>query len=306
MEKIIVTHRSPDLDAITSVWLIRTFLPGWEEARVRFVSAGEKFKEAKGKDVIEVIGEEEVIHVDTGLTPLDHHQTDSNEISAASLTWDYIKTHNPAISSDLSKHKETKWKHREEAIRRMIRIVVDIDHFQEVFWTEAESDRNEFNLAAIIDGLKLQKPNQDKYYVEFVGKCLDSILHSFENKVWAEEEIKEKGIEFQTSFGKGLGVESLNDTVIKLGQKRGFVLVIRKDPRKGYVRIKTIPQKRGENLGKEVDLTNLYNVLKKKDPNATWFLHVSKKMLLNGSPKSGKMVASSLSLTDIIETIKNC
>ncbi|MBU2632757.1 hypothetical protein KKG52_03505 [Patescibacteria group bacterium] len=138
-------------------------------------------------------------------------------------------------------------------------------------------------------------------------ECLDAVLHSFENKVWAEEEIKEKGIEFDTKYGRALAVESLNDTVIKLGQKRGFKLVVRKDSRKGYVRIKATPAKKGEGaLAKEVDLTEIYEIFKEKDPKATWFLHVSKKMLLNGSPKSGKMVPSSLSLNDIIAIISNC
>ena len=41
--KIIVTHMRPDLDAVGSVWAIKRFLPGWEEAIVRFVPAGEWF-----------------------------------------------------------------------------------------------------------------------------------------------------------------------------------------------------------------------------------------------------------------------
>jgi hypothetical protein len=40
------------------------------------------------------------------------------------------------------------------------------------------------------------------------------------------------------------------------------------------------------------------------DPEARWFLHVSKKMLLNGSNKSTGAKASKLSLNDIIEVIK--
>jgi hypothetical protein len=40
------------------------------------------------------------------------------------------------------------------------------------------------------------------------------------------------------------------------------------------------------------------------DPQATWFLHVSKKMLLNGSPKNPKMKPTKLPLNDIIEVLK--
>ena len=43
--KIIVTHAAPDLDAVTSVWLIKRFLQGWNEAEVRFVPAGQRLNQ---------------------------------------------------------------------------------------------------------------------------------------------------------------------------------------------------------------------------------------------------------------------
>ena len=51
----------------------------------------------------------------------------------------------------------------------------------------------------------------------------------------------EKGKKFKTRFGRGIGFETINDTVIKLSQKMGYVIVVRKDPRKGYVRVKAKP-----------------------------------------------------------------
>jgi hypothetical protein len=54
----------------------------------------------------------------------------------------------------------------------------------------------------------------------------------------------------------------------------------------------------------EIDLTNTYEQLKKMDPDATWFLHVSKKMLLNGTPKNPKMKPTKLSLSAIISVLK--
>jgi hypothetical protein len=81
----------------------------------------------------------------------------------------------------------------------------------------------------------------------------------------------------------------------------GYVLVVRKDPRKKYVRIKTIPstpEKKG------IDLTLAYEELRMIDPDATWFLHVSKKMLLNGTPKNPKMRPTKLSLKEIIKVLE--
>ena len=182
----------------------------------------------------------------------------------------------------------------------MIGVIVDIDHFKEVFWKDAVADYHEFNLTSILDGLKFQFPNQDDYYVEFVSKGLDAVLHEFENRIWAEKEIRENGQKFTTQFGKGIGFETLNDTVIKLSQKMGYVIVLRKDPRKGYIRIKAVPV-----IGKiNIDLTPVYEKLKKLDPDATWFLHVGKKMLLNGSVKNPKMRPSKLGIKEIIKVLE--
>ncbi|MDZ4228003.1 MAG: hypothetical protein U1E54_02035, partial [Candidatus Levybacteria bacterium] len=278
--KIVVTHSSPDMDAITSVWLIKKFLPGWDNSIVKFVPAGErlvssiKYNVSSIKDTIEKNDEDEVIHVDTGLGPLDHHQTASDKVCGASLAWDYVRIKNPEF-----KVENDKIKSKIEAISRMIKVVVDIDHFKEVYRKDATADYHEFDSTSILDGLKFQFPNQDDYYVEFISKSLDAVLHELENRIWAEKEIAQNGQEFTTRFGKGIGFETINDTVIKLSQKMGYVIVVRKDPRKGYVRIKALPATDKINI----DLTPAYEKLKKLDPEATWYLHISCKMLLNGS-----------------------
>lgn len=326
--KIVVTHASPDLDAITSVWLIKKFLPGWNEAEVQFVPAGEKIRSSvlssqfsdssrsvdrstgkqtteelvaenrqqktDNRNPIEKIGENEVIHVDTGLGPLDHHQTPDENVSAASLTFDFIKR---TINNQQLTINEDKVK----AIERMVKVVVEIDHFKEVFWKDPLADYHEFSLLEILDGLKLQKPDQDNYYVDFCIECLDAILSDFENRIWAEKEIAQNGKKFKTRFGQGIGFETLNDSVIKLAQKMGYAVVVRKDPRKGYVRIKARPSLPDQ---KDIDLTLVYEQLKKMDPGATWFLHVSKKMLLNGTTKNPRMRPTKLSLDDIIKVLE--
>jgi hypothetical protein len=294
--KIVVTHISPDLDAITATWLIKKFLPGWQDAKIEFVQAGDRLHDKfHCEEVVENIDGNEVIHVDTGLGCLDHHQLPTEEESAASLTWNFIK------KSQKSDKEQPDLK--KQAIERMVKVVVEIDHFKEVLWENPAADYYDFSLIGLIDGLKLEKPNDDGFYIEFGMISLDAILHQLENKVWAEKEIKEKGIEFETRFGKGIAIETINDTVIKLSQKMGYEIAVRRDPRKGYVRIKARPKK--EEGEKDADLTLAYEKLKKMDPDATWFLHVNKKMLLNGTPKNPKMKPTKLSLNDIIETLKN-
>lgn len=300
--KIIVTHTSPDWDAIGGTWLLKKFLPGWQEALVHFVPAGQRsplvknVKEFSDTDPIVKVVEDEIIHVDTGLLPLDHHQTSDKSVCGTSLAWDYVKK----VVSDAG---DTLTQEHEEAVDRIVKVIVQIDHFREVFWENPTADYHEFSLIGVLDGLKFARPDQDQLYVDFGIQALDSLTHEFENRIWAEKEIKEKGIEFALRSGlKAIGFETVNDTVIKLSQKMGYTLVIRKDPRKGYVRIKVRPASSEKD---DIDLTLASEKLKKIDPDATWFLHISKKMLLNGTPKNPKMIPSKLSLEQLIDVIKS-
>ncbi len=297
--KYIVTHTSPDMDAITSVWLIRKFLGGWDRAGVKFVPAGERIGPLpKGQTfdfAIETQGKDEYIQVDTGLGPLDHHQTQSSKVCATTLAFDFVKRSLTEVEPSINPEKL-------EALERVVSFVLEVDHFREVFRPEPLANYHDFSVVNILDGLKLSKPNEDEFYVEYISQCLDAILHDLENRIWAEREIKKIGIEFNTKWGKGLGMETVNDSVIKLAQMMGYMVVIRRDPRKGYVRIKARPDMDGNHKG--IDLTLAKEKLSKMDPSATWFLHVSKKMLLNGTPKNPKMKPTKLSLSDIIGVLK--
>lgn len=300
--KIVVTHTSPDWDAITSVWLIKRYLAGWQDAEVQFVPAGQrlnnmqlKAENEESNDPIERVGDDEIIHVDTGLGPLDHHQTQDTQVSAASRTWDYVR-------DQVSEGKDSFTQQHQDALSRVVNFVVETDHFKEVFWEEASADYHEFTILGLLEGYKQIHPNQDTKYVDFGFECLHALTATFENRIWAEKEIAEKGVRFETRFGAAMGFETINDTVLKLAQKMGYVMVVRKDPRKGYVRIKALPV-HGENKG--ADLTLAYEQLKKIDPDATWFLHVSKKMLLNGTPKNPKMRPTKLKLGDIIKVLSS-
>ncbi|OGH48059.1 MAG: hypothetical protein A3A51_02695 [Candidatus Levybacteria bacterium RIFCSPLOWO2_01_FULL_39_10] len=291
--KIIVTHSLPDIDAISSAWILKRFLPGWDEAEIKFVPAGNRYKDKKAvpdsdfENTIEMYGEDEVIHVDTGMGPLDHHQTPDENVCGATRALDFALIHNKKELKD----------EKLEAVRRIVGVVVDIDHFKELYRPDPLAYYHDFSLVNILDGLKLQKPDSDQFYTDFIFQALDALVHEFENRIWAEKEIKEIGIKFESKWGEGLGVETVNDDVIKLGQMMGASVVVRRDPRKGYVRIKANPKS-------DTDLTQTYEQLKKMDPEATWFLHVSRKMLLNGTTKNPTMRPTKLKLDDIIAVLK--
>lgn len=309
MQRIIVAHKTPDLDAITSMWLLQRFLPGWEGAELKFVLAGSKLEGEYDKtgDAVEILKDKtEIIHVDTGLGKLDHHQLQDEDTCAAKLTFEYVTSQdNNTITSN---------KHRHEAIRRMVELAVDVDHFQEVYYPNPVADQYDFSLVTVLDGYRMQHPGEDTAMARFGMGLLDAVLHEMENKMWAEEEIKEKGVEFTSRWGKAMGVETQNDEILKLGQRMGYVVTVRKDPKYGTIRIKARPKKRVRSSEfvvrssdfeeVEVDFTQVYEKLKAMDPDANWYLHVSKRMLLNGSTKNPEMKGSKISLQEVIELLR--
>ncbi|MBI2405075.1 hypothetical protein HYV22_02755 [Candidatus Gottesmanbacteria bacterium] len=273
--KTIVTHIGPDLDAITSVWLIKTFFSDWEEAAIVFVPAGTTLEGKPAES------DPDIRHVDTGFGKFDHHQTNA-DTCASLLVYDELR----------------KTRGEDEALRRMVEAVNDFDHFREVFYPNATADYWEFGLISAIDGWRLIHADNPIKIVELGMQALDGVYKVFQNKVWAEKELKEKGIEFETKWGKGVGIETVNDEVVHLAQKIGYVVAVRKDPKKGYLRIKALPKD-------EIDLELIYNTLKQQEPDATWFLHASHHMVLNGSSKNPDMKPSKRSLQEIIEVVKH-
>ena len=307
MNRLIVTHKAPDLDAVASSWILKRFLPGWENAEVKTVPAGNKLagNYTVSGEAIETVDGAEVIHVDTGMGKLDHHQDKDDSICATKLAFEYVlpfENENGLLPN----------KHKREALRRIVEYVVDDDHFQEVFYENPESDAYDMSIVGLLHGIKLLYPKEDETTVKFGMDLLDAALHEMESKVHAEEEIKEKGIRFDTKWGKGLAVESANDAIMKLAQTLGYVISVRKDPDTQSIRIKARPARRkgrefpeGVLEDVDVDLGEVYEKLKKMDPDATWFNHISGRMLLNGSSKNPTMKGTKLSLAEVVEVLQN-
>jgi hypothetical protein len=281
MSKTIVTHFAPDVDAISSVWLLKRFLPGWGEAEVVFVPAGNTLNNQP------VDSDENILHVDTGMGLLDHHHLDEYTC-AAIRTADFIKN---------QKQKRQKNDFPDHPLVRLLDVVNDIDHFKEAYYPNATADYYDLGLVSVLDGLKLLYPDEPQKLLEFGLIALDGAYKTLQNKVWAENELEANGIEFSSPWGQAIAIETVNDEAIRLAQKKGFVVAVRKDPKKGYVRIKALPDSKA-------DFTNCYTKFKKKDPKATWYLHISKKMLLNGSVKNPESKPTGLTLKEIIKVIE--
>lgn len=280
MAKIIVTHLNPDLDAMAAVWLWRRF--GGEElaeAEVKFVSAGKTYKDQT------VDKNEEIIHVDTGFGRFDHHQT-NKKTCASSLVLKYLKKQNAEVEKD-------------RALERLIKVVEQIDYeAADLYYENAEDDRYAFlfNERQIINGWQKIWRNRSTEHLNFGLGVLDGIYTNLQEKVKAEEVIK-KALIFKTKWGEAIAAETDCFAFTPLCQMRRFSLVVNKNPQRGHIRINALPKK-------AINLEPLARILEKKDPAATWFLHASKRLLLNGSTTNPDMKPTKLSLKEIIEIIK--
>lgn len=274
--KTIVIHPSVDLDCMTGSWIIKRFFPGWEEAEIEFIPYDGLWND------VPVDSNPDVLYVDVGKGKFDHHQR-SEYTSATKLVYEYAFAQG---------YLDTK---TGNALGRLVSLVNEIDHFAEWEYPDAASDRWDLSLFQIIGGLK-QKGYKDLAVIDLTYSCLDGILQLFRNKTKAEEEIRQ-GYVFQSRWGKTLAMNTGNDEAMRLAQKMGYRMVLTKNPDDGAVRIKTIPSDK-------LDLTPLSEKIREFDKKGSWYLHISKNMLLNGSKKKPGYVPSPLSLQQLIEIVR--
>lgn len=283
--KLIVTHRAPDLDAIASSWLLKKFdTQHYGDAKFAFVNPGERVN----RDLVKKleIKPKNVTHVDTGLGKFDHHQPErgKKEISATSLVFDHVCQVHPELKDD-------------EALKLLVSFVTDIDHFKTIYWPKADHYRYNFMLHQMIHGLEFVQYHDDDSQLHFGFTCLEGVYSALKQQVKADEILTNKAQYFQLKAGHALGVETRNDEILKLAQKRGIVLVVRKDSAQGHIRIKTRPDS-------TIELKPLHERILELDQTGTWFYHPSGKMLINGSRKHNNQTPSPLKLKTVIELIK--
>lgn len=277
-QKTIVTHISPDFDGIPAIWLLKRFHPEFKEARVEFVPAGSNTYNNQPVD-----SNPDVIHVDVGGGKFDHHDSDKFTCGAQ-LVYEWLVG-------------EGYIEKENEAIGRMIKVITELDHGWDTYkWPESAHDRYEFSIHNVLSGIKGVYRGDYLRTIEWTCDSLDAVYRLMQSKVKAEKEIKD-GKEFKTRFGKGVAVFGGNDSVLDAGIKNGYAVVVRKDPKYGFVRIT------GSNKH-NVDLTKAYEEIINRDREGSWFLHASKVLLRNGSSRNPTMKPTKMELTEVIEILE--
>jgi hypothetical protein len=282
---LLVTHHSPDLDAVTSVWLFKRFdAQTYSLAKVAFVNPGSQLSPSEAAEF--GVPPHEVIHVDTGLGEFDHHQADRGlqYLSAAKLVYHHLITLHPDIAKD-------------EALGQLVAFVTDVDQFAEIEWPEADSPRYCLMIQELIRGLERQPDNNDLSQLEFGMKMLDAGYAALSEQIEAKHEIDTKAHIYALKQGSGVSIETSNDATIKLAQKQGHQLVVKKDPKLGNIRVKLRPDA-------QFDLKPLQEKIIQLDKVGSWYYHPSGRMLLNGSDKHRDQKASPLTLEQVTTLVK--
>lgn len=255
MPKLIVTHLRPDLDACTSVWLIKRFYPNFKDGEIIFVPSGNTYQN-KIADT-----DKNIIHVDTGLGRFDHHQL--RERSSATL-----RIYEFLISVIKLKNNE------KQALARLAELVTMIDNFEEVAFDNPAADIYEMLLSQVLEGVKIGVAD-DMAVIELMLPILDGWYAILKRKILAEKELA-KGEEFRVGKIKGIYLRSRSKEASKLAEKKGYQLVLLKDPDRGNVNLRVHPKAR-------FTLDKVYQAIVKKESPSLWFYHISGHLLLNGS-----------------------
>lgn len=213
------------------------------------------------------------VFVDIGNGEYDHHHR-KDFVSSATLILEKFKLQNDPF------------------LKQLADIARRIDH-----GLSGERARGLLNLANIIAGLNKLYPDNPLKVMVIAFDCLDAIYKQSSQSIHFEKEFQ-KGIKFHTKWGPGIGIETHNREIRGYCHRKGYVVFIYVDPVTGY-RGFVAPGGRG------VDFSNVYEKVRALEPDAEWYLHFSKDLLICGSDKAVNYKLSKLKLNELINLVKS-
>lgn len=269
MSKILVTHINPHLDDIVGIWLLKKFDPDFKDSKVEYVSASRGLAEKEEN--------KNKVFVGTGGGSFDEHKEGLNTC-AGSLVWEYLKE-----KGYLPKDEITIL-----ALEKLVEWNKLIDTGK-----APESQFNEFSVQAFIrrrDG----NPNSSEISLNLGKEILERILAVLKRKQQSLIDWENKQ-EFTSRFGRSFAVES--ETVDReFAREQGGDLFLMYHPSSKSVQFFT--------PSFDIDLEPLYQKLKSKDPEASWFLHQSHHMVLCGSSSAPDGKPTKLSFQELKKAAK--
>ena len=257
-------HLAPDLDCLTAIWILIRF-GGAEDADLHFVPAGTTLN---GQPVD---SDPRVVHVDTGGGRYDHHRSSSRDLCAAELVRRAVAPDNPALE-------------------RMVRQICRIDNA-----TIPAGEQGFFTITSLVAGYNLLFPDRPQHVAYAMLSNLDA-WHEQETCQLRLEAAFARRLEFETSWGLGIAMESDDGGSSRLAYRHGAVLYAYRD---GHGWMGIAAQARSA-----VDLSDVYRDLRRVDGEADWYLHPNKRLLLCGTAKAPPRVPSRLTLVELVGVIQ--
>lgn len=281
--KTIITHISPHFDEIFAIWALGNFDPEFVEMEVKFKPTNPQGGEVP---LDQVDQDPNILYLGIGRGKFDEHKLEKEEAAnttVASLVWDDIKKRGLA-PQDPAKVR---------GVEKLLHYVVldDLGMLRPInHWLI------DYSLSALWSGFSQVERGDSNKKLEYGTQLMTYMYTYLTNTALAEEEIK-NGVHFDTKWGKGVAVSTDVGIVPDVAYRQGYAVVVNITKKLGYHLI----------LGKtdsEVDLTEAYKKAKLADPEADWYLHQSKRMLISGSHSAPKVKVSTLPLDKMIELVK--
>lgn len=256
------------MDDISAIWLFKRFNPHFSDTNLEFISASMD----ASKD-----GSADKIYIGTGGGKYDEHKGDLEDC-ATSLVWKDF------LAKGILPKDEITLKTLEQIVEW--NTLIDLGKFP-------AGQYEEFCVPSFIRS-KDSSTESSKKTVELGFEILDRILEVLKSKQRSLKDYENR-IEFDSSFGLGVAVESENvDRDFCRTQKGNLFIII--DPKHKSVQYFT--------PSFEIDLEPIYLKLKEIDKNADWFLHQSHHMILCGATSAPEFSATKLSMKQLIEVTK--
>jgi len=214
----------------------------------------------------------DVVFVDIGNGEYDHHHR-KDFVSSSTLILEQFKLQIDPV------------------LKQLADIARKIDH-----GLPDERTKGFLSLVNTVAGLNKLYPDDPLKVMRIAFDCLDAIYKQGTQSIHFEEEFQ-KGIKFHTKWGPGIGIETHNREIRGYCYRKGYVVFVYVDP---------VTQYRGFAApgGKSVDFSNVYEKVKAREPEAEWYLHFSKDLLICGSDKAVNYKLSKLKLNELINLVK--
>lgn len=273
--KILVTHINPHLDDIFAIWLFKKFHPDFGDAEIKFLSAAKEGITFEGK---QVDSDPDIVHFGIGRGKFDEHKGDVGEC-AGSLVWKDIRRQGLAPGDELE--------------RKVLEELVEWNKLIDTGKAPLH-EFSEFSVQSFIRPLDSKKDSSQKA-LQLGEEILDRILEVLKRK---QQSLKdwEKRVEFASKFGKTIAVSS--QTIDRAFCKRmGGDLFIIYNPKYRSVQFFTPSH--------EIDLKPIYDEVKKRDSDASWFLHQSHHMVICGSSSAPDSKPTKLMFEQLIKVAKS-